>query len=243
MKTKIRLNIRVLALFITIILFTQISAYYGYQSSVNNLEDKIDVLFGTVRSSDALMLEQIQNHEDMLNVYASRIDEVNDRIKELESTIASIEKKQSSSKGSSSTSSNKAPVTNSDLSHLYYGRLHVPSVGINVALYYGWSQYITDRKDSANIFTWDDCPGYTIADHNNQEFSKLFKVDVGTKGYIEHKNGYTINIECVDIFDGYNTGKYIVDTNGVNAANRTDYMMYTCLYRTNGVLICLWEIT
>jgi hypothetical protein len=47
----------------------------------------------------------------------------------------------------------------------YYGRLHIPEVGINVALYYGADQSITNRKDSANIFSMSVFDGLYIADH------------------------------------------------------------------------------
>jgi sortase (surface protein transpeptidase) len=47
----------------------------------------------------------------------------------------------------------------------YYGRLHIPKVSINVALYYGADQSITNRKDSANIFSMSVFDGLYIADH------------------------------------------------------------------------------
>lgn len=128
-----------------------------------------------------------------------------------------------------------------DMYDMYYGRLYIPDLNISVALYYGYEQYITDRADSANIFFFGDDDGFTIADHNNQEFSKLLNVKVGVKGYIEHKSFGRINIECIDVFDGYNNGRKIVDENGVNAMDRNDYMMYTCKKDSKKVLICLWE--
>lgn len=129
-----------------------------------------------------------------------------------------------------------------DMSDMYYGRLYIPDLNINVALYYGYHQYITDRVDSANIFSFDYDPGYTIADHNYQAFTTLFNIQAGTKGYIEHKSFGRIDIECVDVFSGYNNGRQIVDENGVNAMDRTDYMMYTCEKGSEKVLICLWNI-
>jgi sortase (surface protein transpeptidase) len=127
-----------------------------------------------------------------------------------------------------------------DLVNDYYGRLYIPDLNINVALYYSYDRYVTDRVDSANIFFFGDDFGYTITDHNSQEFAKLFDVKVGITGYIQHRYNGRIDIECVDVFNGYNNGR-IVDENGVDAMNRTDYMMYTCKDNETGVLICLWE--
>lgn len=124
-----------------------------------------------------------------------------------------------------------------------YGRLYIPDVSIDVALYGSIDQDVTDREDSANIFTWYDYPGEVICDHASQEFSKLFGATVGTTGYIEVDNGKTIHIKCVDVFDGYNkrTGG-IVDTEYNTAHGLASYMMYTCKDSTgDNVRIWLWE--
>lgn len=121
----------------------------------------------------------------------------------------------------------------------YYGRLHIPEIGVNVALYYGASQAITDRKDSANIFSMSMFNGLYIADHNTQAFKKLHKVLPGTKGYIELQNGDIRYIECIDIFDGYNTGKLITNKSG-QTNFQADYLMYTCKKGQN-IVICLWN--
>lgn len=123
----------------------------------------------------------------------------------------------------------------------FYGRLYVPDAKIDVALYVGWAQAICDRQDSANIFSFGLDEGKTIADHNNQEFSKLFSVEVGTEGYIELKNGDVVNIVCTDVFNGHNDGVYIIDEEGNNVMDVADFMMYTCRNGWQNVRICLWE--
>lgn len=123
-----------------------------------------------------------------------------------------------------------------------YGRLHIPDAGISVALYAGHDQAITDAWDSANIFVHGNYYGQTIADHSNQEFANMYSVSVGTTGYIQLADGPTINIQCVDIFDGNNIGKLIVDESGVSAHGRSDYMMYTCRDNWQSVRIWLWSI-
>jgi hypothetical protein len=125
-----------------------------------------------------------------------------------------------------------------DIRSRYYGRLYIPDLDIDVALYNSYEQYITDREDAANIFG-DGETYYVIADHNNQEFSKLFGVTVGTKGYIKTKFGTCIGIECTSIFNGYNAGYVITDLAGNNVMGLDDYLMYTC-NSYGGVFICLW---
>lgn len=130
---------------------------------------------------------------------------------------------------------------NSDLYDSYYGRLYIPSVEINVALYNNHEQNTTDRNDSANIFSWGSYSGQNIVDHSNQEFLKLVDVELGTQGYIFLRDGSIVNIECVEIFNGHNIGNDITDEFGISAMGRTDYMMYTCRDNCQNVRICLWD--
>lgn len=123
----------------------------------------------------------------------------------------------------------------------FYGRLYIPDAKIDVALYSGNSQAICDRQDSANIYSLGMIEGKTIADHNNQEFSKLFSVNVGTRGYIQLENGDIINIECTDVFNGHNTGNDLTDDEGNSVIGASDYLMYTCRNGWRNIRICLWE--
>jgi hypothetical protein len=122
----------------------------------------------------------------------------------------------------------------------FYGRFYVPDAKIDVALYYGNIQHACDRQDSACLFTYGLFDGEYIADHNNQEFRKLFSVKVGMQGYIQLKNGDIINMECIDIFNGHNTGRAIIDENG-NSAFDADYLTYTCRNGWRNIRICLWK--
>ena len=189
-----------------------------------------------------------QEFENRIKALEKQIKEFESQIKEFENKIEELETKVTETIAAATT---KEPVVTSptitngiyaDLEQKYYGRLFILDAGINVALYYGYDIKITDREDSANIFFFGTDSGFTIADHNYQEFAKLYNVRVGMCGYIQHKYDGIINIKCVDIFNGYNNGKHITDENGVNVMNVTDYMMYTCRNNTTNVLICLWEI-
>jgi sortase (surface protein transpeptidase) len=121
----------------------------------------------------------------------------------------------------------------------YYGRLVIPDAAISVGLYHGADQAITDREDSANLFSMRVFDGLYIADHSNQEFSKLFNVTVGMRGYIRTADGTVFNIVCTDIFNGHNNGK-IIDEEG-NTNFDAHFLMYTCKGYGTSILICLWK--
>lgn len=129
-----------------------------------------------------------------------------------------------------------------DMRDLYYGRLYISKFDISVGLYRGNDQFITDREDSANIIDKFNGSEILIADHSNQEFSKLFAVKVGTKGYINTRYLERIHVECVNTFNGYNTGTGIVDGDGKPIIGRADYLMYTCRNDSGGVFITLWNV-
>lgn len=123
----------------------------------------------------------------------------------------------------------------------FYGRLYVPDAEIDVALYCGSGQYITDRGDSANLFTWMDYTGRMIADHCNHEFAKLFSVEEGMMGYIRLKDGDIINIKCAEVLNGHNTVYALTDEAGFCVMSSADFVMYTCRDGWQNVRICLWN--
>lgn len=125
----------------------------------------------------------------------------------------------------------------------YYGRLHIPSVGIDVGLYRSSDrQAVVDRKDSACIFRLSygrrTC---LIADHHTQSFATLFDVVEGTTGYIISHDGEITHIICMQVLDGHNTGKRITDKNKQNVIGDYDYLMYTCDGYWRNVRICQWN--
>ena len=245
-----KIVILILALLITSMIYV-----IGLIDNTNNQIDE-------VQTNLELAEQELENHKKEIDDIHNEIQKIYDAISKInnnnsQSNISntndntSNKQNNSVSKPNNTThqnNTNKNTNTNynngiyNDIYNLYYGRLYIPNLNINVALYYGYDQYITDRNDSANIFFFGDDHGYTIADHNYQEFSKLFKITVGTQGYIQHQVRGKRDIRCVAVFNGYNNGRYIVNENGVNAMNRTDYMMYTCHYNSGKVLICLWNI-
>lgn len=243
---------RIIILFLALLL-TSMVYVFGLLYDKQNQIDMVKMRFELLKKE----LEDHKNHPSDIN-YDDEILDIHNKIEDLhkpeeqqsvEPIVEKIEPK--NEKTTSGNKQDKPGKTEKDSSYSndiyedikdeYYGRLYIPDLNINVALYYGSKQYITDRIDSANIYIGGYDEGFTIADHNNQEFAKLLNVQAGMTGYIDREIG-RVNIKCVDVFSGYNTGYDIIDESGANAANRTDYMMYTCKSSSKNVLICLWEI-
>lgn len=127
------------------------------------------------------------------------------------------------------------------------GRLLIPSVGINVALYTDGEgateeeklQNICDRADAAAFF--DDGSGYLIADHNNQAFQVLGNVQQGDRAFI--LRGHSIlSLECDLRMDAHNYGKGIVDAEGNYVSSLSDYVCYTCKENWNNVSVAGFRI-
>lgn len=112
------------------------------------------------------------------------------------------------------------------------GRLIIPSVGIDVGLYYvNWDngQRIADRKDSAGWYhRFLTKHSEVIADHKTQEFKTLPEVQVGDRAYILTKDEI-IPLTCAWVLDGHNTGERITDAEYDSVIDDADYVCYTCL--------------
>jgi len=121
------------------------------------------------------------------------------------------------------------------------GRLLIPSVEIDVALF-EWGdepeledksqlvevvrQAVTDHEDSALIYS--DGIGWIIADHSNQDFSRLPEVKEGDAAYIL-AGDRVVSLKCSLVADGVNTGHGITDADGNMVSESVDYLCYTCL--------------
>lgn len=124
----------------------------------------------------------------------------------------------------------------------FYGRLSIPSVGIDVALYRSNEQYVVDREDSAAIFKLSYRPKvWIIADHNTQSFASMTDIVVGDEGVISRADGDVVYLECVEVYDGHNTGYGLTDDHGVNAVGAYPYLTYTCIRYWRDIRICQWQ--
>lgn len=113
----------------------------------------------------------------------------------------------------------------------FCGRLYIPAVGIDVALYNNTSQDTCNRTDSAAIFPHrpEDGGSNIVADN---ELESLTSVTVGSTAYVITPGGQQINYVCVDAFNGHN------DVTGYDALQKDDgtvvwgsaeLIAYTCL--------------
>ena len=118
----------------------------------------------------------------------------------------------------------------------YVGRFRIPSLGVNVACYFGSAQSIVDAQDSAAYFY---AYGHAIiADHKHQGFNAIKSATNGTRatlGSTEYKFVAKIN--------GHNTGYSLTDANGNLITNLYPgtLVTYTCNENWQNVTIVFWE--
>ena len=125
----------------------------------------------------------------------------------------------------------------------FVGRLYIPDVGIDVALYRSNAQGVVDRKDSAAYFDLATHPMHMIvADHWTQGFATLKDVAVGMEAYIIHKDGVTTYYKCIEVLDGHNTGHIITDSRYREVVSKSDLLMYTCIDGWKNVRVVLCDI-
>lgn len=106
-----------------------------------------------------------------------------------------------------------------------YGRLVIPSVGVNVALFAVVSQAAADAQDSAAYFPFKNY--MLVADHWNQGFWKIKRCSVGTKAYI-YRGTSIQTLTCTGICRGANAGYDLLYEDGSSATTGSGTIMYTC---------------
>lgn len=132
------------------------------------------------------------------------------------------------------------------------GRLTIPSVGIDVALYACSSrseyaieqQQIVDAADSAAYLDPTYIDGHIVADHQNQGFSALNDcIPYETYAYI-YTASSTQRYICIGVGSGQNLGNDLLDWNGTSlnyGAITGGLAMYTCNQDSVHVTITYWE--
>jgi len=131
-----------------------------------------------------------------------------------------------------------------------FGRLYLPSVVLNVALYQTEiskgeeAQKIVDKRDSAAYFSVYS--HQVIADHSHQNFHKIADIPVGEKAYIKKSDSEVIVYKLVQKFEGINAGFDLTDLNGKSVFDeKENLIMYTC-YKINEyenhVMITIWNL-
>lgn len=129
------------------------------------------------------------------------------------------------------------------------GRLFIPSVGVDVALFEATmydskvSQPIVDANDSAAYMA--DCVPWwgfpVVADHVHQGFSAIKKSVAGETVAYMHFGDHVDAYMCTRVFRGYNEGTLTdLDGNPIKGTNPGGLCMYTC--NSDGtVTITFWQ--
>lgn len=124
------------------------------------------------------------------------------------------------------------------------GRLMIPSVGVDVAVYYAdetqgdYAQAIVDRQDSAVYTIWHGGIPY-IADHWSQGFINIKDCKIGTKAYLKRPGSIDV-FECVEVTTGHNLETDMITEDGIYIENKQgcDLCMFTC----NGCWQNVWLV-
>lgn len=119
-----------------------------------------------------------------------------------------------------------------------YGRLRIPSVGINVALFAVNTQATIDAPDSAAIYGGNG--GTTIADHQNQGFRAIANCVPGsTVAYIDTPEG-TQRYICSVRTMGHNVTTALTD-DSLNVFSYGGLIMYTCRDNSYNIWIVCFD--
>lgn len=112
-----------------------------------------------------------------------------------------------------------------------WGRLFIPSVDIDVALYQTPctpdAQPIVDAYDSAAYINTLD-GAVLIADHSNQGFDKIINLKTGDKLYIYRPDNSIETYICQETCNGKNYTNKICDERGVANTQSSGIWCYTC---------------
>lgn len=126
------------------------------------------------------------------------------------------------------------------------GRLIIPFVGVDVALFNRYTQGVVDRQDSAGTYRYNGGQ-MVIADHKNQGFSAM-KASVPNETIAFINDGQTIKpYICVENNVGSNKSNGIpydlLDCNGesIYLQNEGGLCMYTCNHHWSSITYTYWQ--
>lgn len=125
-----------------------------------------------------------------------------------------------------------------------WGRLFIPSVNIDVALYQTpctpEAQQIVDAYDSAAYMNTLN-GAVLIGDHSNQGFDRLINVQAGTKMYIYRADGSVETYVCTETCRGTNYTSGVCDSNGVSSEKNSGIWCYTCGTSSTNIIISKFQ--
>lgn len=117
------------------------------------------------------------------------------------------------------------------------GRLRIPQYGISIPLYASMAQSTVDAPNSAAWFSYNGV--MVIGDHWNQNgFSAVRGMAVGTRVYIDNQDGTTSNYTVTWSGTGVNASTQLLFSDGSNVDGRYGgLVLYTCLSDWQNVAI------
>lgn len=121
------------------------------------------------------------------------------------------------------------------------GRLSIPDVNINVALFKTNAQDAVDAKDSAAYFKSGDT--YVIADHWYSGFERIRDCKKGTSAFVDTGAKVTEYV-CTEVILGHNTSTDLTDLNYVSVLegrNPNGITLYTCVNGWKNIRIAFFE--
>lgn len=125
-----------------------------------------------------------------------------------------------------------------------WGRLFIPSVNIDVALYQTpctpEAQQIVDAYDSAAYMNTLN-GAVLIGDHSNQGFDRLINIQTGTKMYIYRSDGSVETYVCTETCHGTNYTSGVCDANGISSEQSSGIWCYTCGASSADIIISKFQ--
>ena len=179
---------------------------YAIQIADNSDTADAEAVIARSNLADAAIETVMLDEESEAAVKAKEMASVCDD--DIETAVAKFEKEHTPT--ASTTTTTPASIAAECASRPgIHGRLRIPSVGINVAVFSINSQATIDARDSAAIYGGNG--GTTIADHSNQGFSRIANCVPGsTVAYIDTPEG-TQRYICSVRMTGHNVSTALTD--------------------------------
>ena len=130
------------------------------------------------------------------------------------------------------------------------GNFRVPNAGLFTNWVYEsdwnrWQSVVNDPGLSC-LLRMPDCEPVILADHENQDFARLFDVEEGDAAVMTYADGTSDVFVCSEVLEGFNAEDFLATLDGIPVQSilPSDLIAYTCMRSSrnpNGVLITLWS--
>lgn len=121
------------------------------------------------------------------------------------------------------------------------GRLIIPDIDINMALFNTNAQAVVDAKDSAACFKSGDT--FLVADHWYSGFERIRDCEKGDIAYVD-MGDKIYEFVCVEVIKGHNTGKILTDWDDNSIMydkNPNGLTLYTCMNGWQNIRIAFFK--